>query len=298
MREFQVVGGLGIEQEFRLLVGYLRKGLKEWSFFGVGFFLELVSMTMHMAVFYVLASIVGGSVAPKLAAYGGDYLSYLLLGIAFSSFALLGINTFYDTLCNAYYDGMLELVYLSRVGMKTFLLANSLFSYSKGSLTLVLDLVLAVVLFRARATLGGLLPAAAILSIMTFGVWGLGLIAASTLFLIEAKGWSNPVSWAVGIVQGLVCSVYYPPNILPQWLQTIASFFPQTYAFDAARRILLTPHSSMPTLQIHSYLRLCPVCADAIALTLLATFWLALGAATFMFALRKGERDGSLSAMV
>ena len=109
---------------------------------------------------------------------------------------------------------------------------------------------------------------------------------------INAKGWNDPISWIVGILQGLVTGVYFPITLLPGWLHALAMLLPQTYALDAARRLLL------PATQAQALLRLGGLPAlqsDLIALACAALILPALGAALFAAGLAKARNDGGLS---
>jgi ABC-2 type transport system permease protein len=72
-------------------------------------------------------------------------------------------------------------------------------------------------------------------------------------------------------------------EVLPDWLQTLARFFPLTYSLEAMRRALLTGES---------------LAALAREVTILAAFALILLPASliaFRLAVRQAKRDGSLA---
>jgi len=71
------------------------------------------------------------------------------------------------------------------------------------------------------------------IGLLTIGGWILGLIAAS--FLIRYGQKMDSIIWAIGWLPAPFCSVYYPLETLPVWMQTISKLLPMTYAFEAMR---------------------------------------------------------------
>jgi Uma2 family endonuclease len=63
------------------------------------------------------------------------------------------------------------------------------------------------------------------LALAALAVLGFGFLSAATFTLLNAKGWNGPISWIVGILQGLVTGVYFPITLLagrlhaPAWLR-------------------------------------------------------------------------------
>ncbi|MBI3974707.1 MAG: hypothetical protein HY332_25810 [Chloroflexi bacterium] len=123
-------------------------------------------------------------------------------------------------------------------------------------------------------------------------------MSASTFVLINAKGWSDPIGWAVGLLATLVTGVYFPITLLPGPLFAAAQLLPHTYGIDAARRLLLPAETglTLPVLPLHAALPLLsPVQVDLLALTLGAVVLPLLGAALFAAGVAKARTDGGLS---
>lgn len=110
--------------------------------------------------------------------------------------------------------------------------------------------------------------------------------------LVNAERHHDPISWLVGVLQGLVTGVYFPIALLPATLATAALLLPQTYAVDAAHRLLL-PAANTPRLPILAFLPL--VQADLAVLLVLALLLPVAGLRLFVVGLNKARRDGGLS---
>lgn len=79
-------------------------------------------------------------------------------------------------------------------------------------------------------------------TLLIFG-WAVGLIASSAIIY-----WGHQIealAWMVGFVFAPFCGVFYPVEVLPGWVQTIAWYLPPTYVFEGLRSIL--NHGTYPT---------------------------------------------------
>jgi ABC-2 type transport system permease protein len=68
--------------------------------------------------------------------------------------------------------------------------------------------------------------------------WSLGLISAGLLLYKGQR--IDTMVWAIAWIPAPFCSVYYPIEILPYWMQIVGKCFPMTYAFNAMRTMLST----------------------------------------------------------
>ena len=92
-------------------------------------------------------------------------------------------------------------------------------------------------------------------------------MSASTFMLINAKGFSNPASWLIGLLQGLVAGASSRSTSCRDRLEMLARALPQTYAIDAARRLLLDGPAPAPLATIGP---LSPLGTDFLLLAVMA----------------------------
>ena len=137
--------------------------------------------------------------------------------------------------------------------------------------------------------------AVVVLLLSILSVLGFGLMSGAMFMLINAKGWNDPIKWTISTLQGLVCGVYFPISVLPGWLQKVSLCLPQTYAIDAARRVMLTQAAIRETVPIHSLLPTSPLIADVLVLVIFTVILIPLGWLIFKLGLVKARRDGGLS---
>jgi ABC-2 type transport system permease protein len=94
---------------------------------------------------------------------------------------------------------------------------------------------------------------------------------------------TSPLARLLTLVTSLLAGVYYPIEVLPNWLQTASHLLPATFAFDALRRVMLQGES------------FANVSADLVALAIFTIILLPIGIGSFFFGLRWARIDGSLS---
>src|SRR3712207_482878 len=76
-----------------------------------------------------------------------------------------------------------------------------------------------------------------VLATCSVSLVGFGIVAAVLTLLSPEKG--QQVSYIVSSLLLLVSGVYYPVDVLPGWMQAIATVSPVTYALEGLRQALL-----------------------------------------------------------
>ena len=108
---------------------FLKRDLSQALSYRLSFLLQFVSIFMSVAIFYFLSRLFGNAVAPQLAAYGGDYFSFVLIGLAFTGFMGLSLSSFAQSIREGQVMGTLEIMLLSPTRLSAILLSSSLYSY-------------------------------------------------------------------------------------------------------------------------------------------------------------------------
>jgi ABC-2 type transport system permease protein len=174
--------------------------------------------------------------------------------------------------------GTLESNWLSPSWRFSFLLGNS----AVQMLTMLIFISIALfefgllygVRFNGNPALVVLMFLAAIPSI-----YGLGFAFAS--LVITAKEANAFVFLVRGIVM-IFCGITFPIAVLPQWMQGVAAWLPQTYIINGFRQAMLNGAdfaTLWPTLRV---------------LILFGIFWLTLGYLLFKYMERRARRIGAI----
>ncbi len=273
----------------RALPVLLGRNARLWLRFRVSMVMDLLMMAAQASTFFFLGS--------TLAVTGRQdwqthYAAFLAVGVVFSTVLEASLTGPYQALSMDYWTSRLETILLSPCPVWLSVLAQVGWSYVRAGLNVVLLVAIGAAFdARVEASTGDMLLALLVLALAALGVLGFGLMSAAMFMLINAKGWNDPIAWLVSVLQGLVTGVYFPIALLPGWLHTLALWLPQTYALDAARRLLL--HTSGSPLLGAGTLQ--PLQADLIVLFVFALLLPLLGASLFAAGLTKAKQDGGLS---
>jgi ABC-2 type transport system permease protein len=243
------------------------------------FVFQLGSIFVSVIMFFFLSRLVGESVSDKLSAYGGDYFSFVLIGIAFADYLSISLNNFATNIRSAQLQGTLEALLVTPTRVSTILLSSSLYSFLFSSMRVLLYLIVGTLLFGMTLKFNSIFAfiLVTILTISSFA--GIGLISAA--FIIVFKQ-GSPIGMLAGISSSLLGGVLYPVSVLPSWLEPVAHLLPITHALEAMRRILLNGAN------------LAEVSNQIVILAFFTVVLLPTGLAIFSYGLRMARQDGSL----
>ncbi len=223
-----------------LLWAFLRRDYLTQISYRTAFLLSFVSIFFRAFTFFFISEFVGDIADPTLAQYGVDYFSFVIIGLAFNLYFGLGLNAFAGALREAQTTGTLEAMMMTPTPVSALIVGSAVWSYTfttfRVFIYLGLGLLLGLDLSRANIPLAlfGLL-----ISIIAFA--SIGIIAASIIMVIKR---GDPVTVIIASVSSLVGGVYYPIEVLPEWLQTISYLVPITYALRVMRYSLLVGSSA------------------------------------------------------
>jgi ABC-2 type transport system permease protein len=271
----------------------LRRNARIWLSFRVSTAMDILAMVARSSVFFFVGGALGaGSGSP----WGADYAAFLAVGLVFNAMLEGSLSGPYQSLANQYWFSRLEAILLSPCSVSLVVLADVGWAQVRALMNAVI-LAGVGLAFGARLSAGPGQAALALLVLVVgcVGALGFGLMSGAMFSLINAKGWNDPVAWIVGVLQGLVAGAYFPVTLLPEPLRAAALLLPQTYAIDAARRLLLPDARLAPLLGGDASRA---VVTDLVALVVLSAALLALGALLFSLGLEKARRDGGLSRWV
>jgi len=219
---------------------FLKRDLSLAMSYRLSFVLQFMSIFLSVATFYFVAQLFGSAVAPQLEAYGGDYFSFVLIGLAFSSYMGLSLSSFAHSIREGQMMGTLEIMLLSPTRLSAILVSSSLWPYVFTTLRVVVYLTLGALVFGFSLSQANLLTAVVVLVLSITSFSGIGIVAAAFVLLLK-KG--DPVTWLFGGTSSLLAGVYYPISVLPDWLEPLSRFLPLTYALDAMRLAILKGNS-------------------------------------------------------
>jgi len=261
-------------------LAFLRRDFSLNISYRVSFIFQFLGIFFGVATFYFVARVFGQAVSPQLQAYGGDYFSFVLVGLAFSGFTGLALRGFAGAIREGQSMGTLELMLLSPTRLGSILLSSSIWDYLMNCFNVVIYLLFGALVFGADLSRANVLSALLVLVLSILAFSGIGIISAAFVLVLK-KG--DPVAWVFGSVQGLLAGVMYPVSVLPDILQKFSALLPLTYSLEAMR---------LAVLKGYSVLQLLP---QILALIAFSVVLLPLSLWVFRRAVRQAKKEGSLA---
>jgi ABC-2 type transport system permease protein len=261
------------------LSAFLRRDLREALSYKFSFVSSFVGILLSSATFYFVAKLVPPG-TPSLGPFGGDYFSFAVVGVAFSSLLGMFQEGLSAVVRSAQVSGTLEALLVTPVSMPTVLFGSSLYSLILQVFRTTLHLGVALAFFGmtlGRVNVPGVLSVGA-LTVLCF--LGVGILSASFILVYKT---GNPFGWVLGTVSGLLGGVVFPIALLPPWIRWVSSFLPVTYALDGMRKSLLASAGFAEVLP------------DIAALAMFNIILLPASLLAFRLAVRKAKKDGTLS---
>jgi len=262
----------------RLWAMFARDAQTEASY-PLALLLQFVGIFFSVFVFYFLSQLVGDSAAGQINTRGGEYFPFVLVGIAFSGYFGVGLNSFAGALRTAQTTGTMEALLMTPTRLSTIIVGSATYSYLFTTLRVGIYLALGIALgVRFDVANWAAAGVSLLLAIVAFA--SIGIMAAGFIMVFKR---GNPVTWLVANLASLLGGVYYPVSILPDWLQPLARLLPITYALEAMRGALLDGAGWVEL---------------ALNMLILAAFCLLLfplSLVVFRFAVHKARVNGSLT---
>lgn len=264
---------------FSKLAAFLKRDILNAASYKLAFLYSFFGVFLSSATFFFIAKLVSPSTA-SLEPYGGDYFSFVIVGVAFSG--LLGI--FQDDLPGiirqAQVSGTLEALLITPTSVPVILFGSSLYSFFFTTVRTVFHLGLGLLAFGMK--LGHInWPGAVCVFLLTAACFlSIGILSAS-FTLVYKMG--NPLSWVYGGVSGLMGGVVFPVSVLPPGIRWMSDLLPIKHSLEGMRVSLLSS-AGFPQ-----------ILPSIAALSAFSAFLIPLSLWTFRLALRKAKKDGTLT---
>jgi len=263
---------------------------KVWAFFIRDFLEEMsypLTFTMRwggilfkLVTFFFLGKLVGDAVLPQLAPYGNGYFPFVMLGLALAGFQGVALTAISSSVLYGMYTGTLEAMLVTRTSLSTIIFASSLFQFSSALLEILLYLGFSFFCFGVSLGQANLPATAVLLVLALLSHLPIGILSAGFI-LIFKRG--DPVTAILGHVSALLGGVYFPLQVLPQWVQTVAQLLPFTHALEGLRQAVLNGKG------------LGELGGQVAILSAFAAILLPLSLAFFAWTVRQAKRLGTLS---
>jgi ABC-2 type transport system permease protein len=223
-------------RELRKLSAFIRRDfLTAWSY-RMAFFSDAVGLVIQVIMFYFLGLMVDPGKVPEYGGHQTSYIAFVAVGIVLGAFLTLGLGRVATALRGEQLMGTLESLFMTPTTLLTLQLGLAIYDLVYVPIRTSMFLALVALIFGIPLALSGVAPALVILLLFIPFVWGLGMISgAIVLTYRRGAGMLGLGGMAVNFLSG----AYFPLDLLPGWLQSIANANPVALAFDGTRAALL-----------------------------------------------------------
>lgn len=265
--------------ELAKLPAFFRRDFKTAISYRLVFFSDAAGLVFQAFLFYFVGLMINTDRLPR---YGGEatgYLEFAVVGIALGAFITLGLARVATAIRTEQLQGTLESLLMTPTRTGTVQIGSTFYDLAYIPVRTTLFFAIVAVGFGLDLDLGGLLPAAVVILVFVPFVWGIGIASAGAVLTFKrGAGLFGLGAGALTITSG----IYFPIQLFPGWLTTVAEFNPLTIAVDGMRQALLGGAGWGEMLG--SIMVLVPISAGS----------LALGAFIFRLALDRERRRGTL----
>ena len=214
-----------VERDFRVAWSYRFSFVTQFG----AFLFTLVSMKFLSELF------ADGSVS-ALEAYGGDYFSFVVIGLAINLVALPAVGTFAASVRGAQVTGTFEAMLATRTSPLWIVTSSAGYAMLLVLTQLLVLLAIAVVALDAGLDFSNLGLAALLLAFTLAAFAGVGLLSCAFTVAFNQR---EPLTGAFLAASLLLSGVLYPTAVLPGWLELLSPLLPMTHALELARGLFL-----------------------------------------------------------
>jgi len=270
-------GGLGAA--VRKSCAFIVRDYQIETGYKLNFLLKALNSIVPIVFFFFLSKLMVTDGSMGLAAYGGEYFPFVLIGLAFHRYLQLSLRWFADSVRLVQVTGCLEAMLGSQTRPTTIVLMSSFYGLISTSVHLLLILAVAALGFGLDLSRADFFAAFTVLvfSVLTF--IGFGIISATAIIVFKR---GDPVTFLFSVVGVVLGGAYFPIDVMPLWLQKLSWVIPITHSLHALRLTLLEGHS------------ISMVANSVIVLGIMGAVLFPISLKLFSWAVMKGRKDGTL----
>jgi ABC-2 type transport system permease protein len=210
---------------------FLKLGLLTDISYKLSFAFQIVDILLGIAAFYFLARLLGEQTPQGYAAF-----PFILVGMAVNGYMTTSMVCFAQGIRGDQLMGTLKAMLATRTAPLTLILLSALYPLVRATVDAGLYL-LGGVLFGLSLGQANV-PAALLFFVVSLSAFSSIGILSATFTLVFKRG--DPLLWFFGSLSWLLGGVFYPLEVLPEFLQRIAQLLPITHALEGMRAALLS----------------------------------------------------------
>jgi ABC-2 type transport system permease protein len=268
-----------IAREVAKIPAFVRRDLMVALSYRGAFAMDVLNLAGQAVMFWFIGKMVDPATLPTYGGSRATYMEFVAIGMVLSLVIALLLQRVATAVRQEQMIGTFESLLTTPTAAATVQVGSAAFDLLYVPIRAAVFLVIIAVGFGLDFAASGVLPALSVMVAFVPFVWGLGLLSAAAMLTFRRGGGAAVIG---ATVLGLLSGAYFPLDLLPGWLQGIASLNPIAIAIDGVRQALLSGDG-------WSSLR-----PEVLLLVPMAAASLTAGVAAFRFALARERRNGTL----
>jgi ABC-2 type transport system permease protein len=224
---------------FEKALWFIKRGYLLQMSYKFDFFLRLFFMLFNILTYYFIAKMIGNAGSEYLKSYGGDYFSFVLIGMAFSGYLMISLRSFSESIRDEQMMGTMEAMLVTPTRTSSIVALSSLWSFIFASFRVLMYLVIGILLGVDMSS-ANILGALVILVLTIICFSSIGILSASFIMVFKR---GDPINMLLMGTSELFGGVLFPIEVFPAWMQSISHLLPITYAVNGMRHALLQGYS-------------------------------------------------------
>src|SRR4051812_15900209 len=220
----QAIALLGVVERNSYLV-------KRYGFWELAFFLWTVANTLTIVFIAKGVEATGGSIDVN------QVTTTLLIGAVVWAYLGIIFEFLTETVAWERWEGTIEYTFMAPLSRSMHLAGQGIFAILYGLARAILLFVVVAFFFDLQLPDANFVAAFVVIAVASVSFIGIGMMTSVMPLISPEKGMQLGF-----IAQGLllvVSGVYYPVDVLPQWMQWLSVISPVTYALDGARDAII-----------------------------------------------------------
>jgi ABC-2 type transport system permease protein len=222
--------------EVRKLPAFLRRDLLvAWSY-RASFVTDWVGLIVQAFLFSFIAKLIDPDTMPTYGGTQATYIEFVAIGISLSVFVQIGLTSVSAGLRQEQLIGTLESLLMTPTATTTIQLGAVMYQLVYVPIRTAAFLFLIALTAGADFHASGLVPAAIILIGFIPFIWGLGVASAAAVLTFR-RG-AGAFAFGAGLLT-IASGAYFPLDLLPHWIETLAKLNPMAIAINGMREALI-----------------------------------------------------------
>lgn len=255
---------------------FVRRDLMIWSSYRLSVVWQFLGVAVIVGVMFFVSRVIGPN-SDLIPQQSGSYLAFVVSGIAFTDVFLQGLTSPPFAIRENQKAGTLEAMLATPISVRGLAFSASLFKFllAFGRMAIYLAFGAFVLGFWREANL---LSASLVFVPAAITFLSLGSLSAAFILVIKE---GDPVLLIYGAMSALIGGALFPVEVMPDWIQSAARYFPLTHALSGMRAALAGAGPSAVNEQIR-------------ALTVMAVILIPVGQLALNRAVSRAKMEGTL----